>query len=85
MSLLDHPPLMSGAPPLDPLLASDAELLSALDQLEASQRALDAQRMALLAETHHRAVTERKAGLRLKAYLGHVHHVAGATSARQVA
>ncbi|MDQ2677284.1 MAG: HNH endonuclease, partial [Actinomycetota bacterium] len=42
-------------------------------------------RMALLAETHHRAVTERKAGLRLKAYLGHVHHVAGATSARQVA
>ena len=85
MSLLDHPPPMSGAPPLDPLLASDAELLSALDELEASQRALDAQRMALLAETHHRAVTERKAGLRLKAYLGHVHHVAGATSARQVA
>ena len=85
MSLLDHPPPMSGAPPLDPLLASDAELLSALDELEASQRALDAQRMAVLAETHHRAVTERKAGLRLKAYLGHVHHVAGATSARQVA
>ena len=85
MSLLDHPPPMSGAPPLDPLLASDAELLSALDELEASQRALDAQRMAVLAETHHRAVTERKAGLRLKAYLGHAHHVAGATSARQVA
>ncbi len=85
MSLLDHPPPMSGAPPLDPVAASDAELLSALDELEASQRALDAQRMALLAETHHRAVTERKAGLRLKAYLGHVHHVAGATSARQVA
>ncbi|MDQ2678135.1 MAG: hypothetical protein M3Y51_05280, partial [Actinomycetota bacterium] len=91
MSLLDHPPPgppgspLSGAPPLDPVLAADDELLSALDDLEASQRALDAQRMALLAETHHRAVTERKAGLRLKAYLGHVHHVAGATSARQVA
>ncbi len=91
MSLLDHPspgppgsPL-SGAPRLDPVAASDAELLSALDELEVSQRALDAQRMALLAETHARAVTERKAGLTLKAYLGHSHHVAGATSARQVA
>ena len=91
MSLLDHPPPcppgspLSGAPPLDPVAASDAELLSALDELEVSQRALDAQRMALLAETHHRAVTERKAGLKLKSYLGHTHHVAGATSARQVA
>ena len=85
MSLLDHPPPMSGAPPLDPLLASDAELLGELDAIEAEQRRLDARRMAALAETHHRAVTERKAGLRLKAYLGHVHHVAGATSARQVA
>ena len=85
MSLLDHPPPMSGAPPLDPLLASDAELLVELDVIEAEQRRLDARRMAALAETHHRAVTERKAGLRLKAYLGHVHHVAGATSARQVA
>ncbi len=91
MSLLDHPPPgppgspISGAPPLDPLLASDAELLGELDAIEAEQRRLDARRMAALAETHHRAVTERKAGLRLKAYLGHVHHVAGATSARQVA
>ena len=91
MSLLDHPPPgppgspLPGAPPLDPLLASDDELLSALDEVEASQRALDAQRMALLAETHHRAVTERKAGLRLKQWLGHTHHVAGATAARQVA
>ena len=91
MSLLDHPPPgppgspLPGAPPLDPVAASDTELLSALDELEVSQRALDAQRMALLAETHHRAVTERKAGLKLKAYLGHTHHVAGATSARQVA
>ena len=76
---------MSGAPPLDPVLASDDELLSALDELEASQRALDAQRMALLAETHHRAVTERKAGLRLKQWLGHTHHVSAATAARQVA
>ena len=91
MSLLDHPPPgppgspLSGAPQLDPVAASDAELLGELDVIEAEQRRLDARRMALLAETHHRAVTERKAGLKLKAYLGHTHHVAGATSARQVA
>ena len=41
--------------------------------------------MAALAETHHRAVTERKAGLRLKQWLGHTHHVSAATAARQVA
>ena len=41
--------------------------------------------MAALAETHHRAVAERKAGLRLKQWLGHTHHVAAAAAARQVA
>ena len=85
MSLLDHPPPMSGAPPLDPLHASDSELLVELDAIEAEQRRLDARRMAALAETHHRAVTERKAGLRLKQWLGHTHHVSAATSAKQVA
>ena len=85
MSLLDHPPPMSGAPPLDPVAASDAELLGELDAIEAEQRRLDARRMAALAETHHRAVTERKAGLRLKQWLGHTHHVSAATSAKQVA
>ena len=88
MSLLDHPPppgSSPGSPPLDPLLASDEELLGELDAIEAEQRRLDARRMAALAETHGRAVTERQAGLRLKAYLGHTHHVSPATAARQVA
>ncbi len=81
MSLLDHPPPV----PFDPSSASDDELLSELDALEAAQRRLDAQRVALLAEADGRAVTERSAGLRLKAYLGHSHHVSPAMAARQVA
>ncbi len=81
MSLLDHPPPV----PFDPSSASDDELLSELDALEAAQRRLDAQRVALLSEADGRAVTERRAGLRLNAYLGHSHHVSPAMAARQVA
>ena len=88
MSLLDHPPPPPGAPPPDPLdvaVLSDEELLAELGVLEAEQRRLDAARMALLGETHARAVTERHAGLTVKAWLGHQHHVAPATAAKQCA
>ena len=84
MSLLDHPPPPGIPPdPLDVGVLSDEELLAELGVLEAEQRRLDAARMALLGETHARAVTERRAGLRMKAWLGHEHRLAPATAAKQ--
>ncbi len=83
MALLDHPPPLV-RPPLDVAAASDNELLDALHALELEQRALDAARMELLGETAARHVTERRTGLRLKAWLLDEHHVAGATAATRV-
>ena len=91
MSLLDHPPPPPGAPPPDPLdpvgleveFASDDELVDAIAGLEAEQRRMDAARMRLYGELAARNVTERRAGLTPKAWLGHQHHVAPATAAKQ--
>src|SRR5690349_11626004 len=93
MSLLDHPPPSQHPPDLpaaellgfDADTASDDALLAAIDELESLQRKVDAVRSRVLGEIAARQVTERRHGLSLTAWLGHEHHLAPATAARQVA